>query len=108
LGKKRMTSLIITRKDGEELAVEATDGLSVMEVLRPLDIGVAGDCEGSAACASCHVWVDREWSDRLAEPSEDEAEMLDCAFRTRPTSRLSCQILVSPSINGLRLSMPRD
>jgi ferredoxin, 2Fe-2S len=102
-----MTRLIVTTKDGREVTVDAIDGLSVMEVLRPLDFGIVGDCEGSVACASCHVWVDGSW-DHLPEPSDDEAEMLDCAFHTRDTSRLSCQIRLGPSLDGLRLAIPHE
>ena len=102
-----MTKLLVTNADGRELAVEATDGLSVMEALRPLDIGIEGECEGSAACATCHVWVDPAWTDRLEAPSEAEAEMLDCAFHVRATSRLCCQIRVEPALDGLRIAVPK-
>lgn len=103
-----MVRLIVTTKDGSEIAVDATDGLSVMEVLRPLDLGIVGDCEGSAACASCHVWIDDSWDRQLPAPSDDEVEMLDCAFLTRDTSRLSCQIRLEPNLDGLRLSIPHE
>lgn len=102
-----MTTIHVTDAEGRDHAVEARDGLSLMEVLRPLDIGIAGECEGSAACATCHVWIDPAWADRLAEPSEAEADMLDCAFHTRPTSRLCCQIRVTAELDGLRLAVPR-
>jgi 2Fe-2S ferredoxin len=103
-----MTRIIVTAPDGVAHIIEAADGLSVMEVLRPLDFGISGDCEGSAACASCHVWIAEEWMGNLPEPSEAEAEMLDCAFRTKPTSRLCCQIRVDPMVDGLRLVIPHD
>lgn len=101
-----MTRLIVTARDGSRHDVEAQDGLSVMEALRPLGIGIAGECEGSAACASCHVWVDAAWLARLPEPEDAEADMLDCAFNTRAGSRLSCHLRVGPELDGLELAMP--
>jgi 2Fe-2S ferredoxin len=102
-----MTTIVVIDGQGRELSVAAADGLSVMEVLRPLDLGIEGECEGSAACATCHVWVDPLWFDRLAPASDAEADMLDCAFRTRATSRLCCQIPVTPALDGLRVSVPK-
>lgn len=102
-----MTTLVVTDAHGHEHSIDAADGLSLMEVLRPLDLGVRGECEGSVACASCHVWVEASWIDRLEPPSEDEADMLDCAFHVRPTSRLCCQIRVQPSLEGLRVAVPK-
>ena len=102
-----MTRLIVIARDGSRHHVEAQDGLSVMEVLRQLGIGIAGECEGSAACASCHVWVDAAWLARLPEPEGAEADMLDCAFNTRAGSRLSCHLRVGPELDGLELAMPQ-
>ncbi|MFG1360559.1 2Fe-2S iron-sulfur cluster-binding protein [Xanthobacter pseudotagetidis] len=101
-----MTRLIVTAGDGTRHEVEAQDGLSVMEALRPLDIGIAGECEGSAACASCHVWVADAWIARLPEAEDAEADMLDCAFNTRAGSRLSCQLRVGPELEGLEVTVP--
>ncbi len=84
---REMTSIHVTKTDGSEHVVEAADGLSLMEVLRPLHLGILGECEGSLACASCHVWVNSH-SDVLATAtSDEEADMLDCAFNTRATSQ---------------------
>lgn len=101
-----MTTIHICDAAGTKHALEMTDGLSVMEVTRDLDIGIGGECEGSLACATCHVWVDQDWMERVGEPSDAEADMLDCAFNTRQTSRLSCQIRVSSAIDGLLLTVP--
>lgn len=102
-----MTRLVVEDAQGRTLDVDADDGLSVMEALRPLDVGITGECEGSVACATCHVWVDPAWADRLESPSDDEADMLDCAFHVRPTSRLCCQIRVTPGLDGLKVAVPR-
>lgn len=101
-----MTTLIVVDATGREHAVVAADGLSVMEVLRALPFGIEGECEGSIACATCHVWIDADWASRLAPASDEEADMLDCVFHARSTSRLSCQILVKPALDGLRITVP--
>ena len=67
---------------------------------------VAGECEGSLACATCHVVVDPAWAGKLAAPTEDEEAMLDTVFDLRPTSRLSCQIRLGPALDGIRVSLP--
>lgn len=103
-----MTTLILIDATGREHIVDAEDGLSVMEAVRPLSLGIDGECEGSVACATCHVWVDADWADRLTSVNDDEAGMLDCVFNARPTSRLSCQVLVEPSLNGLRMHIPKS
>lgn len=87
-------------------AVEAADGLSIMEAVRPLGFGVAGECEGSLACATCHVWVQEEWLPLLSTVSDDEADMLDCAFHVKTTSRLSCQIKITRELEGMTVAIP--
>jgi 2Fe-2S ferredoxin len=101
-----MTTLQVVDASGRNHTVDAIDGLSVMEATRTFDLGIAGECEGSLACATCHVWIDDAWKTRVGEPSEQEAEMLDCAFNVRETSRLSCQIRVSPDLDGLLMTIP--
>jgi 2Fe-2S ferredoxin len=101
-----MTKIMLKDKDGGVHVVDAADGVSVMEAVRPLDRGVTGECEGSLACATCHVWVGAAWLDRLAPVSDGEADMLDCAFHTRAASRLCCQILVSQDLDGLEIEIP--
>ena len=80
--------------DGSIQKIAAEPGLSVMEVLRKADL-IEGECNGSLACATCHVWVDPNWADKLADPLEGEEDMLDVAFYLSPTSRLSCQIIMT-------------
>lgn len=101
-----MTTIIVAA-DGEERAIDAPDGLSLMEVLRKQGYAaVKGECGGSMSCATCHVVVDAGWFDALPAISEDEEAALDCAFDLTPTSRLSCQIVIAPRLEGLRVSLP--
>jgi ferredoxin, 2Fe-2S len=102
-----MTRIVFVDASGKEHQIEAADGLSVMEALRGHAPGIQGECEGSLACATCHVWIDPAWAHRLEQPTDDEADMLDCAFNVREHSRLSCQIRIGPDIDGLRCELPR-
>ena len=67
--------------------------------------GIAADCGGACACATCHVHVDPEWIDRVGRASGVEADMLELASELADTSRLSCQIDLRPELNGLRVSV---
>ena len=103
-----MAKITFLNRDGSEKVVEARDGLSVMEVAIDNDIDIEAACEGSLACATCHMVVEPEWYDKLDPPSEEEEDMLDLAFGLTRTSRLTCQIRVSDAIDGLRVRMPEE
>ena len=68
--------------------------------------GIDGDCGGNCACATCHVYVDPSWSDRVGARSATEEEMLNCVAEVRGTSRLACQITLDDALNGLTVSLP--
>jgi ferredoxin, 2Fe-2S len=95
----------VVDRDGVEHRLPALEGWRVMEVIRDWGLDIKAECGGAAACATCHVHVDPRWASELPPPSDEEIDRLDDAFDVRPESRLSCQILVSPEINGLRLSL---
>jgi 2Fe-2S ferredoxin len=103
-----MPKLTFIEKDGNHKEVDAPVGLSVMEVAHRFDVDLEGACEGSLACATCHVIVDEAWFDKLGEPSEDEEDMLDLAFGLKPTSRLGCQIVVTEELDGLVVALPKE
>jgi len=86
--------------------IVAESGLSVMEIARMHDLGIEGACEGSIACATCHVIVDGLYADRLEEPSAEEEDMLDLAVGVQPTSRLGCQIVLTEELDGLIVRLP--
>ena len=68
---------------------------------------IAADCGGTLTCATCHVYVDEAWAERLPTASRDEADMLDfAAAPITPTSRLSCQIQLTPELDGLVVHLP--
>ena len=91
----------------KEHTAEVKNNLSVMEGALQNNIpGIDADCGGSMACATCHVYVDEKWINKLKKKEEGEEDMLDMAFQPNKYSRLSCQILVSDELDGLIVRMP--
>ena len=87
--------------------VEVPNNMSVMEGAVQNNIpGIDADCGGSMACATCHVYVDEKWFNKLKKKDEGEEDMLDMAYQPNKFSRLSCQLIVSNELDGLILRMP--
>lgn len=103
-----MPHIVVTGQDGTTRNLDAPAALSVMETLRNAGYPVAGACEGSVSCATCHVIVDPAWADRLPAAKEDEEEKLDSIFGLTPTSRLSCQITMTDALDGLAVRLPTE
>lgn len=102
-----MTTITFIDSTGTSRAIKADDGSTVMETaLRNNVPGIEGECGGACACATCHVYVDEAWADRIPKAEQMEEDMLDFAFDVRPTSRLSCQIRVRAEIDGLTVTTP--
>src|SRR3984957_10523919 len=101
-----MPKMIFVEKNGAEREVDAPLGLSVLEIAHQHGVDIEGACEGSLACSTCHVIVDATWFRKLEEPTEDEEDMLDLAFGLTETSRLGCQIVISPELDGLVVKLP--
>ena len=97
--------LLVTDHDGREHQLEALEGWRVMEVIRDWGLSIKAECGGACACATCHVYIDQAWIPRLVPPNDEEIDQLDSAFFVEPNSRLACQLLVSPELNGLRLTL---
>ena len=91
---------------GGETVLQGRSGDSVMQLARAAGLPVLGECNGSLACATCHVVVDPAWSSRLPPVSDEEEAMLDTVFDLSPTSRLSCQLRLSEALDGLRARLP--
>jgi len=82
--------------------VEAKAGTTVMEAAIDNDVaGIVAECGGACSCATCHVYVAPEWAPRLPPADGQEDGMLGCVLDRRPTSRLSCQIVLTPALDGL-------
>ena len=104
-----ITMAKITYKDqeGNSKTIEVENGLSVMEGAIQNNIpGIDADCGGSMACATCHVYVEEKWLNKLPKAEEGEVDMIDMAFEPKKNSRLSCQLIVSDEIDGLEVTTP--
>ena len=99
----------ITYKDAQGISktIEVDNGLTVMEGAIQNEItGIDADCGGSMACATCHVYVDEKWFDKIPKAEDAEVDMIDMAFEPKKNSRLSCQIIVSDELDGLIVNIP--
>ena len=102
-----MVKVHYTTHDGEEHETDAQSGLTVMEAAVKAGVpGIDADCGGACACATCHVYVDPAWSGKTGTLSPMEESMLDFASERGDTSRLSCQIKLTPELDGLRVRLP--
>ena len=101
-----MPRMTFIERDGTRREVEAPLGLSVLEIAHKHGVDIEGACEGSLACSTCHVIVERGWFGRLSKPTEDEEDMLDLAFDLQETSRLGCQIIMTEALDGLVVTLP--
>lgn len=94
---------------GEETVIEVENGENLMQAALDNNVaGILGDCGGGCACATCHVYVDPDWAAKAGEPSELEVDMLDGLLEPQPTSRLSCQIIMSDELDGIVLRLPES
>ncbi len=105
-----MPSVTFISAAGAAVTLDAANGRSLMQVAVDSDItGIAADCGGCLSCATCHVYVDAEWVTRLPLPLPDELSMLEMtAAERRPSSRLSCQIVIDASLHGLLVRLPQN
>ena len=102
-----MPKITYIEHNGKNHTIEVANGLSVMEGAVQNNIpGIDADCGGSMACATCHVYVEDSWFNKLPEPEDAEKDMIDMAYEPKKNSRLSCQIIVSDEINGLTVTTP--
>ena len=95
--------------DNQNYSIEVQSGLTVMEGAVQNDIpGIDADCGGGMACATCHVYINEDWLDKLPTKEDGEEDMLDMAFEPKKNSRLSCQITVSDELDGLIVNIPSN
>ena len=102
-----MAKITFIQHNGTEQTVDVRNGLSVMEGAIKNNVpGIDADCGGACACATCHVYIEPEWVAKVGTRNPMEEDMLDFAFDVRDNSRLSCQIKVSDTLDGLRVKVP--
>jgi len=105
--RANMAKITFVDHRGESRTIEVENGATVMEAaIRNAVPGIEAECGGACACATCHVYVDEAWREKVGSPSPMEEDMLDFGFDVRPNSRLSCQIKVSDELDGLVVSTP--
>ena len=102
-----MTKITYITSDAKVHEIEVQNGLTVMEGAVQNNIpGIDADCGGGMACATCHVYVQEDWFNKIPKKEDGEEDMLDMAFEPKTNSRLSCQIVVSDEIDGLEVNIP--
>jgi 2Fe-2S ferredoxin len=102
-----MAKIKYIEHSGIEHEIDVANGLTVMEgAIKNKVPGIDADCGGACACATCHVYVDESWAAKLPQKEDGEEDMLDFAFEVKESSRLSCQITVDDSLDGLIVSIP--
>ena len=104
-----MPTITYVAFDGTETAVDAEVGTNLMALALDRSVqGIDGDCGGNCACATCHVYVDDPRAAGLSEPDEMEDAMLDMTAARAPSSRLGCQVVVTPEMDGLVVRLPES
>ena len=102
-----MPKIIYKDYQGTSKTIEVESGFTVMEGAIQKEIpGIDADCGGSMACATCHVYVDEKWIDKIPKAEDAEIDMIDMAFEPKKNSRLSCQIIVNEELDGLEVTTP--
>jgi 2Fe-2S ferredoxin len=97
--------LVVVDHVGTRHVLQGLEGWRVMEVIRDWGVPIKAECGGACACGTCHVYVDEAWLDRLVPPTAEEEEQLDLAAGVEANSRLSCQILLRPDLDGLEVRL---
>lgn len=102
-----MVNIVFQQPDGETEKVDIPEGNSLMEgAVRNGIAGIDADCGGALACATCHVHLDAQWREKIAPPEPAETDMLEFAVDVDESSRLSCQIMVTSSLEGMVVHVP--
>jgi 2Fe-2S ferredoxin len=108
LGISPMVTVVFVNRDGTERVVEGETGATVMSLAVSKGItGIEGECGGFCNCATCHVYLIGEWAQRVPSVTEHEDAMLDGTVSERlPNSRLSCQLILGPELDGITVALP--
>ena len=102
-----MPKITFIDQKGNSKTIDVANGLTVMEgAVQNKVPGIDADCCGSMACATCHVYVEDSWFNKLSKAEDAEQDMIDMAYKPNKNSRLSCQIVVSDEIDGLTVTAP--
>ncbi|MFN7114550.1 MAG: 2Fe-2S iron-sulfur cluster-binding protein [Alphaproteobacteria bacterium] len=102
--------IIVNDRAGLRRELDAISGWRVMEIIRDYgmadpDLAIKAECGGALACGTCHVYVAKEWQDKIPAASADEIYMLDEAFDVTEDSRLCCQIIMDDTLDGIEVTL---
>ena len=100
--------IFVTDREGNKYTLEGDSDDTLMEVIRDNSLDIEAACGGCCACATCHVYIEDEWLEKLSSKDDDEESMLDQAFDVKNTSRLSCQISLTDDLDGLKLELATE
>jgi ferredoxin, 2Fe-2S len=104
-----MPKVIFVEHDGKTIETEAEAGQNLMQVALNNSIrSILADCGGNCACATCHVYIDAPWTDKVAPAEKTEQDMLECTLYPEATSRLGCQVVVTADLDGLVVRLPES
>lgn len=95
-------------REGNKHELEGDSNSTLMEILRDADLDIEAACGGCCACATCHVYINDQWLEKISPKDDDEESMLDQAFDVKNTSRLSCQISLSDELDGIELEIAKE
>jgi len=95
----------VTDQEGREHELEGVEGWRLMEVIRDYKLPIKAECGGACICATCHVYVAKQWADKLHPATNEEIDQLDNAFEVQDNSRLSCQIILNEELDGLQVTL---
>ena len=100
-----MTKIIVKDREGNVEELSADVGLTLMEIIRDAGMDIEAACGGCCACATCHLYVDKDWISKLSTKEDDEESMLDQAFNVKDNSRLGCQIEFNDELDGIKVEL---
>ena len=100
-----MTKIIVKDREGNVQELSANIGLTLMEIIRDAGMDIEAACGGCCACATCHLYVDKDWFSKLSAKDDDEESMLDQAFNVKDNSRLGCQIEFNDELDGIKVEL---
>ena len=103
-----MNKIIVKDTSGNIHKLEAENGFTLMEIIRDAGLEIEAACGGCCACATCHIYIHKDWLVQMPRKEMEEESMLDLAFNLKPESRLGCQITFKDEFNGLKIELPKE
>ena len=100
-----MTKIVVEDREGNLKELSADIGLTLMEIIRDAGLDIEAACGGCCACATCHLYIDKDWLSKLPAKDDDEESMLDQAFNVNDNSRLGCQIEFNEGLEGIQVEL---